>query len=93
MADSGWGCKSNGANPRWGCKSNGANPRWGCKSNFDGAVSPMGRYVHTNWGAQYRGAVSPASDVATCLRHNTKSTLFITLQAGSPRPEARPKRL
>ena len=21
----------------------------------------MGRYVHTNWGAQYRGAVSPAS--------------------------------
>ena len=50
MADSGWGCKSNGA-----------NPRWGCKSNFDGAVSPMGRYVHTNWGAQYRGAVSPAS--------------------------------
>ena len=31
--------------------------------------------------------------VATCLRHNTKSTLFITLQAGSPRPEARPKRL
>ena len=50
MADSGWGCKSNGA-----------NPRWGCKSNFDGAVSPMGRCVHTNWGAQYRGAVSPAS--------------------------------
>ena len=44
-----------------GCKSNGANPRWGCKSNFDGAVSPMGRCVHTNWGAQYRGAVSPAS--------------------------------
>ena len=50
MADSGWGCKSNGA-----------NPRWGCKSNFDGAVSPMGRCVHTKWGAQYRGAVSPAS--------------------------------
>ena len=49
MADSGWGCKSNGA-----------NPRRGCKSNFDGAVSPMGRCVHTNWGAQYRGAVSPA---------------------------------
>ena len=54
MADSGWGCKSNGA-----------NPRWGCKSNFDGAVSPMGRCVHTNWGAQYRGAVSPASDTMT----------------------------
>ena len=49
MADSGWGCKSNGA-----------NPRRGCKSNFDGAVSPMGRCVHANWGAQYRGAVSPA---------------------------------
>ena len=31
--------------------------------------------------------------MATCLRHNTKTTLFITLQAGSPRPEARPKRL
>ncbi len=31
--------------------------------------------------------------VATCLRHNTKTTLFRTLQAGSPRPEARPKRL
>ena len=44
-------------------KSNGANPRWGCKSNFDGAVSPMGRCVHTNWGAQYRGAVSPASSL------------------------------
>ena len=57
MADSGWGCKSNGA-----------NPRWGCKSNFDGAVSPMGRYVHTNWGAQYRGAVSPASGQrSSCL--------------------------
>ena len=54
MADSGWGCKSNGA-----------NPRWGCKSNFDGAVNPMGRCVHTNWGAQYRGAVSPASVLAT----------------------------
>ena len=54
MADSGWGCKSNGA-----------NPRWGCKSNFDGAVSPMGRYIHTNWGAQYRGAVSPASKPVT----------------------------
>ena len=54
MADSGWGCKSNGA-----------NPRWGCKSNFDGAVSPMGRCVHTNWGAQYRGAVSPASVCST----------------------------
>ena len=56
MADSGWGCKSNGA-----------NPRWGCKSNFDGAVSPMGRYVHTNWGAQYRGAVSPASNHSISL--------------------------
>ena len=57
MADSGWGCKSNGA-----------NPRWVCKSNFDGAVSPMGRYVHTNWGAQYRGAVSPASGQrSSCL--------------------------
>ena len=54
MADSGWGCKSNGA-----------NPRWGYKSNFDGAVSPMGRCVHTNWGAQYRGAVSPASPAPT----------------------------
>ena len=59
MADSGWGCKSNGA-----------NPRWGCKSNFDGAVSPMGRYIHTNWGAQYRGAVSPASGrMSGCPRH------------------------
>ena len=57
MADSGWGCKSNGA-----------NPRWGCKSNFDGAVSPMGRCVHTNWGAQYRGAVSPASEGPSLLR-------------------------
>ena len=42
-----------------------ADSGWGCKSNFDGAVSPMGRCVHTNWGAQYRGAVSPASVILT----------------------------
>ena len=64
MADSGWGCKSNGA-----------NPRWGCKSNFDGAVSPMGRYVHTNWGAQYRGAVSPASIVSRSVLPRVSASL------------------
>ena len=54
-----------------GCKSNEANPRWGCKSNFDGAVSPMGRCVHTNWGAQYRGAVSPASLLFTTFKRSS----------------------
>ena len=29
--------------------------------------------------------------VATCLRHNMKATLFITLKAGSRLPHARPK--
>ena len=71
MADSGWGCKSNGA-----------NPRWGCKSNFDGAVSPMGRYVHTNWGAQYRGAVSPASLRASGLCREPSSRRVFAFQDG-----------
>ena len=75
MADSGWGCKSNGA-----------NPRWGCKSNFDGAVSPMGRCVHTNWGAQYRGAVSPASskDYPLLYPHYPNPNLNLTITLTPP---------